>query len=124
MSELTKRLLEIADFLEGLTKVYRVESGQQMMTLRDDAKALRKAAALLHEEREPTSEDALLLYLQGKPLANGDWPHLLWCSGDRSKPPGSRGVTCCCKPPVPEEREPVMVYDRCGNLNLVRLTDE
>jgi hypothetical protein len=42
-----------------------------MMTLRDDAKALRKAAALLHEEREP-----------------------------------------------------VMVYDRCGNLNLVRLTDE
>ena len=70
------------------------------------AAAIEKVAPL-PDEREPTSEDALLLYLQGKPLANGEWPHLLWCSGDRRKPPGSRGVSCCCKPPVPEEREPV-----------------
>ena len=42
--------------------------------------------------------DGWRLTLEGKPQANGEYAHLVYCSGDRRSPPGTRGISCCCRP--------------------------
>jgi hypothetical protein len=42
--------------------------------------------------------ETLCALLGDKPLPNGEWPHLLICSGDRRKKPGTKGSGCCCRP--------------------------
>ena len=36
--------------------------------------------------------------LEGGPGPNGEYLHLVECSGDRRQPPGTPGITCCCMP--------------------------
>ena len=50
---------------------------------------------------EPTSQEwsaALVRVLEGKPQENGEYLHLVYCSGDRHQPPGAPGITCVCRP--------------------------
>lgn len=62
--------------------------------LRNDALALLQQ----QEEEREFMLSALEASLKDEPLPNGEYPHLLICSGSRSHPPGSRGVSCCCRP--------------------------
>jgi hypothetical protein len=62
-----------------------------------EAYHLRKRVEALEQERDAASEFARCV-MEEKPLPSGQYPHLGYCSGDRRKPAGTRGISCCCLP--------------------------
>ena len=49
--------------------------------------------------------DAFQSLLTGKPMKNGEYPHLVTCSGDRRYPAGVSGHSCSCNPSLRQENE-------------------
>jgi hypothetical protein len=61
--------------------------------LRERAESAEAALAEARRERDEIG-DALLSVLEERPSSNGEWVHLVICSGDRRKPPGTSGCVC------------------------------
>lgn len=60
-----------------------------------DRASTAKLAALQIELQD--AYDGWRRTLENQPQKNGEYAHLVICSGDRSQPPGTPGVSCCCK---------------------------
>lgn len=60
-------------------------------------------------------QEALRLVLEGKPQTNGEYLHLVECSGDRRQPPGIPGFSCCCRP---SPKAVAIEREACANLAL------
>jgi hypothetical protein len=56
------------------------------------------------KEKEAIFDDLTRL-LEGRQRDNGEWVHLVYCNGDRRKPPGITGYSCCCRPSGQKQKD-------------------
>lgn len=61
-----------------------------------------EASLIQLQQEKDESLQWLMSFAQGTPMPNGEYAHMVHCSGSRAHPAGTRGVTCSCQPRLKE----------------------
>jgi hypothetical protein len=70
-------------------------------TWTEDAPGVVRPLVLRCQALEAERDEAFALVtsaLEDRPMSNGEYAHLGYCSGSRQQPAGTPGISCCCHP--------------------------